>query len=115
MPEPALIGLAWALLVVCVASSAWLSYRSLPSALRRTLDQAVEIALSAAKRCEEVEGAWAEEKRRLAALVEADTDLLERVEKKRARVSSENRRAEQLQPQTPGDRKSELRRRASMI
>ncbi len=115
MPEPALNGLAWALLLACVASTAWLSYRSLPGSLKRTLDQAVEVSLSAVKVAEEVRGAWAEEKRRLEGILSADEDVLEQVEKKRARVTSENRRASQRVELPEGgggsSRKDELRSR----
>jgi TRAP-type C4-dicarboxylate transport system substrate-binding protein len=117
VPETLPNALVLALVAFQVLVTGLLAYRSLPMQLRRTVEQTADVALSAERTANATREAWTEEKARLAGIQEAVEGVLDQVEKKRARVVSENRRAEQRVEleQHGGDKKSELRRRAGLI
>lgn len=101
---------------LALGAAVWLMRQSLPRALSAKLaDWEGRIA--------ELETGWTRVKGELAVQLEAMEELDEKLGKKRARITAENRRAEvreagaqfgQVEPGSP-EYKQELRRRAGMI
>ncbi len=79
--EIALNGLIWLLPAACVAICLWLALRSLPHNLRREITEAVDD--------------WHRVKAQLQVLSEQMADQADTLGKRSARVTAENRRADQ--------------------
>jgi hypothetical protein len=101
-----------ALVAFQVLLTAFLATRTLPVMLKRSLDQAVDVALGAEKEAKKVREAWDEEKLRLEGILGALEDVRDQVEKKRSRAAAYHQRAQQAE--AVGDHKQELRRRAGL-
>ena len=108
-------GLILALVALQVAGTAWIVTRNLPTQLERTVREIAGVALESQAKVKELGEAWTAERANLAAIVEHMEDVAETLQKRRARIVAENRRAEQRDQAGPEDRKMELRRRAGLI
>ncbi|MHC4607350.1 MAG: hypothetical protein ACYTAF_10555, partial [Planctomycetota bacterium] len=87
-------GLVLALAAMAVLVCASLSFRSLPHRLRAALDEAVKVALDARGAAQAVREEWTEAEIRFGRIVEELNAAGEVLEKRRARVATENRRAD---------------------
>ena len=114
-----------AVLLALVASSlaitAWLSYRSAPAQVSRTVSHSTDVVLDLVQRVERVETAWRNKRTEDEAYIETLEGLASSLERRRAKITSENRRAETREVPDPsavadsGSRRQDLRRKAGMI
>lgn len=107
-------GLILALVALQALGTAWIFTRSLPIRLDRTIRDVAAITTETAAQVKGLRDAWDSERAHLAAITEHMEDVAETLQKRRARIVAENRRAEH-RDDSAGDPKQALRRRAGMI